>query len=102
MGCGLCWVYERAAGKFFFSAFYFRGIRDDIEEEDEQVSELPPLFSAPLATTDPPPPHPALVTSPGLQPSVDTIHDGNTDTLCYCCKLPEEKIPPAAARCSTD
>lgn len=53
MGCGLCWVYERAAGKFFFSAFYFRGIRDDIEEEDEQVSELP-LFSAPLAVTPDP------------------------------------------------
>lgn len=39
MGCGLSLVYERAAGKFFFSAFHFRGIRDDIEEEDEQVSE---------------------------------------------------------------
>lgn len=40
VGCGLSWVYERAAGKFFFfSACHFRGIRDDIEEEDEQVSE---------------------------------------------------------------
>lgn len=40
MGCGLSMVYERAAGKFFFfSTFHFRGIRDDIEEEDEQVSE---------------------------------------------------------------
>lgn len=57
VGCGLCWVYERAAGKFFFSAFYFRGIRDDIEEEDEQVSEPPPLFSAPSAATTPLP-HP--------------------------------------------
>ena len=32
-------MYEQAAGKFFFSASLFRGIRDDIEEEDEQVSE---------------------------------------------------------------
>lgn len=34
-------MYERAAGKFFFSTCHFRGIRDDIEEEDEQVSEHP-------------------------------------------------------------
>lgn len=45
VGCGLSWVYERAAGKFFFfSACHFRGIRDDIEEEDEQVSELSKVF----------------------------------------------------------
>lgn len=45
VGCGLSWVYERAAGKFFFfSACHFRGIRDDIEEEDEQVSEPYKIF----------------------------------------------------------
>lgn len=30
---------NKLQGSFFFSAFLFRGIRDDIEEEDEQVSE---------------------------------------------------------------
>ena len=45
VGCGLSWVYERAAGKFFFSASHFRGIRDDIEEEDEQVSEPSKVFN---------------------------------------------------------
>lgn len=44
MGCGLPWVYEQVAGKFFFSACHFRGIRDDIEEEDEQVSEPSKVF----------------------------------------------------------
>lgn len=33
-------VIERVAGKFFFSPLVSsRGIRDDIEEEDEQVSD---------------------------------------------------------------
>jgi len=32
------WVCGTFAGKFFFSAFFSRGIRDDIEEEDDQVS----------------------------------------------------------------
>lgn len=44
VGCGLPLVYEQAAGKFFFSAFHCRGIRDDIEEEDEQVSDAINVF----------------------------------------------------------
>lgn len=40
-------VIERVAGKFFFSPLVSsRGIRDDIEEEDEQVSD--PTISLPL------------------------------------------------------
>lgn len=47
MGCGLLLVYERVAGKFFFSPLvFFRGIRDDIEEEDEQVSEPSKVFKS--------------------------------------------------------
>lgn len=33
-------------GSFFFSALHCRGIRDDIEEEDEQVSELSIVFNS--------------------------------------------------------
>lgn len=45
-------VIERVAGKFFFSPLVSsRGIRDDIEEEDEQVSDHTisiPLLQEPL------------------------------------------------------
>lgn len=34
------WVCGTFAGKFCFSAYFSRGIRDDIEEEDDQVSFL--------------------------------------------------------------
>lgn len=36
------WTSRREV--FFFSACHFRGIRDDIEEEDEQVSEPYKIF----------------------------------------------------------
>lgn len=34
------------AGKFFFSACFSRGIRDDIEEEDDQVSSYAVFLSS--------------------------------------------------------
>ncbi|KAM3598527.1 uncharacterized protein V6R79_019089 [Siganus canaliculatus] len=49
MGCGLSGVYERAAGKFFFSACLYRGIRDDIEEEDEQEAYFRYMAENPTA-----------------------------------------------------
>ncbi|KAI4821824.1 hypothetical protein KUCAC02_007406 [Chaenocephalus aceratus] len=50
VGCGLSWVYQRAAGKFFFfSACHFRGIRDDIEEEDEQEAYFRYMAENPTA-----------------------------------------------------
>lgn len=49
-------VIERVAGKFFFSPLVSsRGIRDDIEEEDEQVSDHTvsiPLLPEPLLCLD--------------------------------------------------
>ena len=39
------WVSEQVAG-MFFSACLSRGIRDDIEEEDEQVSEPSKVLNA--------------------------------------------------------
>lgn len=44
MGC-LGFMNE-PQGSFFFSALHCRGIRDDIEEEDEQVSELSIVFNS--------------------------------------------------------
>lgn len=35
---------NKLQGSFFFSACHYRGIRDDIEEEDEQVSEPSKAF----------------------------------------------------------
>lgn len=49
VGCVGC--MNELQGSFFFSAFYFRGIRDDIEEEDEQVSEPSTVFHPWLVTT---------------------------------------------------
>lgn len=43
MGC--LWCTNEPQGSFFFSACHFRGIRDDIEEEDEQVSEPSKVFN---------------------------------------------------------
>lgn len=44
---GFPWVIERVAGKFFFSPLVSsRGIRDDIEEEDDQVSDPLDVTSA--------------------------------------------------------
>lgn len=45
----MTWVYEQAAGKFFFSASLFRGIRDDIEEEDEQEAYFRYMAENPTA-----------------------------------------------------
>ncbi len=36
---GFPWVIERVAGKFFSPLVFSRGIRDDIDEEDDQVSD---------------------------------------------------------------
>ncbi len=42
------------AGKFFFSACFSRGIRDDIEEEDDQVSSYAVFLSSYLFFIFPP------------------------------------------------
>lgn len=64
VGWGLSRVIERVAGKFFFSPlFSSRGIRDDIEEEDDQVSELATVPSCTALSVPKELPRPLLLPS---------------------------------------
>lgn len=45
---------EHLQGSFFFSACFSRGIRDDIEEEDDQVSSYAVFLSSYLFFIFPP------------------------------------------------